>query len=92
MNKSLIFDDIGVSKKGFYDSKRAIKSDLVDVNNIVVSNKAKGNNESSKYFIAYLHDISESVSPFCVILPKMSGYIKYFENGGKNMRVNIKDE
>ena len=85
MNKSLIFDNIGVSKKDFYDSKKAIKLDLVDVNNIVVSNKAKGNNESSKYFIAYLHDISESVSPLCIILPKMSGYIKYFEHGGKNM-------
>ena len=28
----------------------------------------------------------------CVILPQMSGYIKYFENGGKNMSFKIEDE
>ena len=22
---------------------------------------------------------------FCVILPQMNGYVKYFDNGGKNM-------
>ena len=85
MNKSIIFDDIEVSKKSFYDGKKAIKLNLVGVNNIVVSNKVKGNNETSKYFIGYLHDISESVTPLCIILPQMSGYIKYFENGVKNM-------
>ena len=26
----------------------------------------------------------------CIILPQMSGYIKYFENGGKNMSFVIK--
>ena len=25
------------------------------------------------------------IQPLCVILPQMSGYIKYFDNGGKNM-------
>ena len=49
------------------------------MNNIVVSNKIKGNNETSKYFIGHLHDISESVAPLCIILPQMSGYIKYFD-------------
>ena len=24
----------------------------------------------------------EIVKPLCIILPQMSGYIKYFENGG----------
>ena len=29
----------------------------------------------------------------CIILPQMSGYIKYFDNGGKNMKIlnKIKD-
>ena len=92
MNKSLIFGDIEVSKKRFYDSKKAIKLNLVDVNNIVVSNKVQGTNETSKYFIGYLHDISESVTPLCINLPQMSGYIKYFENGGKNMSFKTEDE
>ena len=49
MNK-LVFDDIEVSKKG-------AKLSSVDVNKIVVSNKVKGNNETSKVFIGYLDDI-----------------------------------
>ena len=28
--------------------------------------------------------------PLCIILPQMSGYIKYFENGGKNISLVIK--
>ena len=35
---------------------------------------------------------SEIVKPLCIILPQMSGYIKYFENGGKNMSFLIKDD
>ena len=27
----------------------------------------------------------EIIKPLCIILPQMNGYIKYFENGGKNM-------
>ena len=25
------------------------------------------------------------IQPLCIILPQMNGYIKYFDNGGKNM-------
>ena len=32
------------------------------------------------------------IRPLCIILPRMSGYIKYFENGGKNMSFSIKDD
>ena len=42
MNESIIFGDIELSKKSFYDSKKAIKLNLVDVKNIVASNKVKG--------------------------------------------------
>ena len=31
------------------------------------------------------------VKPLCIILPQMSGNIKYFENRGKNMSFLIKD-
>ena len=40
-------------------------------------------------FIGYQK--GEIVKPLCIILPQMSGYIKYFENGGKNMSFLIKD-
>ena len=91
MNKTLLFNDVEVTKKEFYDVKKAIPLNLVDVNNIDVSNKVKNNNETSKYFIGYLNDI-DNVSPLCIILPQMDGYIKYFENGGKNMSFKIEDD
>ena len=56
---------------------------LVDLDQIVVSCKFKHNDENFKYFIGYLK--YEIVKPLCIILPQMSGYIKYFENGSKNM-------
>ena len=34
----------------------------------------------------------EIVKPLCIILPQMSGYIKYFENGRKNTSFVIKDD
>ena len=64
---------------------------MVDVNNIVVRNKVKSNNETSKYFIGNLNDIDD-VSPLCIILPQMDGYTKYFENGRKNMSFKIEDD
>ena len=91
MNKSLMFNDAEISKKEFYDAKKAIPLNLVDISNIVVSNKVKNNNETSKYFIVYLNDADE-ISPFCIILPQMSGYIKHFENWGKNMSFKIEDD
>ena len=91
MNKTLVFNDVEMTKKDFYDAKKAIPLNLVDRNNIVVSNKVKNNNEISKYFIDYLNDIDD-VSPLCSILPQMDSYIKYFKNGGKNMSFKIEDE
>ena len=90
MNK-LILGDIEVSKKEFYEGKKAIKLNSVDVDKIFVSNKIRGNNETSKVFIRYLDDISGIVKPLCNILPQRSGWIKYFENGGKNMSFKIED-
>ena len=62
----------------------------VIVNQIVVSDKFKHNNEGLKYFIGYQE--GEIVKPLCIILPQISGYIKYFENRGKNMYFLIKDD
>ena len=81
MSNNLVFNDIEVSKKQFYDSKEAILLNSVNEENIIVSNKVKNNNETSKYSIGYC--IDDIVAPLCIILLQMSGYIKYFENGGK---------
>ena len=55
----------------------------VNLDQIVVSDKFKYSEEGFKYFIGYQE--VEIVKPLCNILPQMSGYIKHFENGGKNI-------
>ena len=62
----------------------------VNVDQIVVSDKFKHSDEGFKYFIVYQE--GKIVKPLCIILPQMSGYIKYFENGGKNLSFLIKDD
>ena len=81
--KTLKFDNIRVNKKEFHKSKQPIDLDLVNVYQIVLSDKFKHSDDGFKYFIGYKE--GEIVKPLCIILPQMSGYIKYFENGGKNM-------
>ena len=88
--KTLKFNNIRVNKKEFHKSKQPIDLMSVNVDQIVVSDKFKHNNEGFKYFIGYQE--GEIVKPLCIILPQMSGYIKYFENGGKNMSFMVKDD
>ena len=84
--QTLKFGDIVVNKKEFRVSKQEIALNLVDINKIVISDKFKHRDKGFKYFIGYKYDI---VRPSCIILPQMGGYIKYFENGGKNMSFMI---
>ena len=44
MNK-LVFDDIEVTKKEFYENKKGLKLKDIIVNNIIVSEIVKGNND-----------------------------------------------
>ena len=77
-------------KKDFYSLKQTIPSDSVDLDKIVVSNKLKINETTWKYLCDYFNN--DVVQPLCVILPQMSGYIKYFDNGNKNMSFVTEDE
>ena len=88
--KAIEFNNIRVNKKEFHLSKKPIDLMSVNVDQIVISDKFKHNNEGFKYFIGYQE--GGIVKPLCIILPQMSGYIKYFENGGKNMSFLIKDD
>ena len=87
--KILKFNNIILNKKSFHRRKEPIHLLSVNTDRIVVSDKFKHNNEGFKYFIGYLED--ELVKPLCIILSQVSGYIKYFENGGKNKSFLIKD-
>ena len=78
-----------VNKKEFHKSKQPINLDLINVDQIVVSDKFKHSDDGFKYFIGYKE--GEIVKPLCIILPQMSGYIKFFENGGKNLSFMVKN-
>ena len=88
--KTLNFNKIRLNKKEFHKSEEPIDLMSVNVDPIVVSDRFKHNNESFKYFIGYQKD--KIVKPLCIILPQISGYIKYFKNGSKNMSYLIKDD
>ena len=88
--KTLRFDNIRLDKNEFHKSKQPIDLDLLNVDWKVISDKFKHNDDGFKYFIGYKE--GEIVKPLCIILPQMTGYIKYFENGGKNMSFVIKDD
>ena len=96
--KTLKFGNIRVNKKEFHKSKQPIGLNLVTVDQIVVSDKCKHSDGGFKYFIGYKEGkivkplCIEIVKPLCIVLPQMTGYIKYFENGGKNMFFIIKDD
>ena len=88
--KTLKFDSIRLNKREFHKSKQPIDLKSVNVDQIVVSDKFKHSDDGFKYFIG--NKEGEIVKLLCIILPQMSGYIKYFENGGKNMCFMIKDD
>ena len=73
--KTLKFDNIVVNEKEFHKSKEPIDLDLVKVDQIVISDKFKHNDDGFKYFIGYKED--DIVKLLCIILPQMSGYIKH---------------
>ena len=88
--KILRFSNIKLNKRKFHRSKEPIDLFSVELGQIIVSHKFKHNDEGFKYFIGYLK--GEIIKPLCIILLQMSGYIKYFEIGSKNMSFLIKDD
>ena len=76
--------------KEVFSSKQAIPLDSVDLDKIIVSSKWKISDTTYKYLCGYLN--SDVIQPLCVILPQMNGYIKYFDDGGKNMSFVTNDE
>ena len=81
--KTLKFNNIILNEKKFHKSKEPIDLLSVDLDQTVVSYKFKHNDEGFKYFTGNLE--GEIVKPLCIVLPQMDEYIKYFENGSKNI-------
>ena len=80
-SQKIKFGDKEIDKKGFCLSKQAISLN---------SSKWKISDTKYKYFCGYLNN--DVIQPFCVILSQISGYIKYFDDGGKNMSFVTDDE
>ena len=89
--QTLKFGENVINKKDFHASKQAIALNSVESSKILVSGKFELSDDGCKYFICYLHD-DDVIKTLCIILPQTSGYIKYFDNGRKNMSFLIEDE
>ena len=89
-SRKIKFGDKEVDKKEFYSSKQAISLDSVDLDKIVVSSKWKISETTYKYICGYFNN--DVIQPLCAVLPQMNGYIKYFDDDGKNMSFVTDDE
>ena len=58
-------------------SKEQLELMSVKIAQIIASDKFNHNTNGSRYFVGYQED--EVIKPLCIILPQMTGYIKYFE-------------
>ena len=57
---------------------------------MAVSDKFKHSDDGFKYFVGYKED--EIVKPLCIILLQMTGYMKNFEKGDKNMFFMVEND
>ena len=88
--KTLKSDSFRVNEKEFRKSKQPTALNLINVDEIVVSEKCRNSDDGFRYFIGY--KAGENVKPLCIILAQMTGYIKYFENSNKNISFMVKDD
>ena len=86
--KALKFDNIMVNKKESHKFKQPINLDLVNVDQIVTSDKSKHSDDGFKDFIGYKED--GIVKPLCIILPQVSGYITHLKTEEKTCPSQLK--
>ena len=63
--KTLIFDNVEVNKKEFHTSKQPIVLNLVDINQMLMSDKFGNSEKGFKYFIGYKDN--NIIRPLCII-------------------------
>ena len=78
-DKRFKFGDKEISKSNFHNNIKLFEINNIDVNKKKVSQKNVYNkkNNSYKYFIGY--DDNDVIRPIFIALPKIIGYVKYFE-------------
>ena len=78
-----------INKSNFYENKKLLKIDDIDINKILVSKRGPyGTKKSFKSFIGY-HD--NDMRPLYIKFPKMIGYVKCFD-GDKKMSFKVVDQ
>ena len=88
--KTLKFGDVENYNKNFATFNLSITLNLVAIDKIVISDKFKHSNKDLKYFVGYKED--NIIRPLSIILPQMSGYEKYFDDGGNNLSLKIEND
>ena len=89
MEKTIIkLGDTEIEKQKFYQHKRPISIQNIDINNIVVPSKVSFGKRSFKYFIGHT---DAKIRPFCIFIPKMGAYRRDFDET-KYMLFLIKDD
>ena len=63
--KTLNFDNVEVNKKEFHTSKQPIVLNLVNINQMLMSDKFGNSDKGFKYFIGYKDD--NIIRPLCII-------------------------
>ena len=82
-------DEIKIDKKELHKSKKSVDANLVYTNKAVVSDKFTLE-KAYKYYIGY--KVGEFARPLWIILPQMSGFIKYFGGNIKQLSFLSEDE
>ena len=68
--------------------EQSIALNLVNIDKIVISDKFKHSDKGFKYFVGYADD--NIIRSLCIVLPQMSGYIKYLDNDRKMCLLKLK--
>ena len=88
--KFLILDKECINKNAFHRYKKPITTNKVEIKKLVLSKKYSYDNKGTfKYFIGYMSNAG--ITPLCIILPQMNGYVKHFKNT-KYMNLLVHDQ
>ena len=87
--QTLKFDDVEINKNKFDGSKQSIV-DSINQWTLIEQHYLTDLNTVTTYSNIYADD--DVIRPFCIMFPQMSGFIRYFDDVGKNMSFMIKND
>ena len=90
MNKTLVFNDVEMNKKDFYDAKKALSLNLVNRIILLFVIKSKIIMIQANILLVIYTILMKLVH--CVLFTTNEWLYQNFENGGKNMSFKIEDE